>query len=318
MVVTGWRTPGTRNLWEEVTPGNLDLWRRERRGPMASFGAEAGGFARSPDERPAPDLQLGAIPGPPPLPELGPPTERAAGTLAGAVHVRSRGQVTLASPDPGARPLVDPAYFADEADLEVLVAGVRMAREIAACEPLAGITDGELMPGADVDHADDPKGGATMTRPDMRQRQFVLGPERVRVTILTTGAETGGRHDFTDSWLPAGSMTPLHLHTRYEERIWVASGSLTVWACPDKVVLRSGDYHRIPTHVPHTIRSGPEDTHALHISTPAGFAELVARAGTPAHLLTPDTQPDLELFMAVTTELGDVVLGPPGTMPAAG
>jgi mannose-6-phosphate isomerase-like protein (cupin superfamily) len=81
----------------------------------------------------------------------------------------------------------------------------------------------------------------TTTRPEMRQRQFVLGPERVRATILTTGAETGGRHDFTDSWLPAGSMTPLHLHTRYEERIWVASGSLTIWVGPDKVVLRSGD-----------------------------------------------------------------------------
>src|SRR4029453_14050509 len=60
-----------------------------------------------------------------------------------------------------------------------------------------------------------PMGGATMstTRLDMRERQFVLGPERVRVTILTTGAETDGRHDFTDSWLPAGSITPLHLHT---------------------------------------------------------------------------------------------------------
>src|SRR5215216_5111248 len=159
-----------------------------------------------------------------------------------------------------------------------------------------------------------PTGGATMTttRPDMRERQFVLGPEGVRVTILSTGAETGGRHDLTDSWLPAGSMTPRHLHTRYQERIWVASGSLTIWAGPDKVVLRSGDYHLIPTHVPHTIRSGPEHTHALHISTPAGFAELVARAGTPAHLLTSDTEPDLELFMAVTTELGDVVLGRPG------
>jgi mannose-6-phosphate isomerase-like protein (cupin superfamily) len=153
-------------------------------------------------------------------------------------------------------------------------------------------------------------------RPDLRERQFVLGPEQVRVTILTTGAETGGRHDFTDSWLPAGSMTPLHLHTRYEERIWVASGSLIIWAGPDKVVLRSGDYHLIPTHVPHTIRSGPEDTHALHISTPAGFAELVARAGTPAHLLSPDSEPDIDLFMAVTTELGDVVLGPPGILPA--
>jgi hypothetical protein len=59
-----------------------------------------------------------------------------------------------------------------------------------------------------------------------------------------------------------------------------------------------------------------EDTHALHVSTPAGFAELIARAGTPAHLVTPETGFDADLFMAVTTELGDVVLGPPGTMPA--
>ena len=42
----------------------------------------------------------------------------------------------------------------------------------------------------------------TTTRPDMRERQFVLGPEQVRVTILTTGAETGRRHDLTDSWCP--------------------------------------------------------------------------------------------------------------------
>jgi choline dehydrogenase len=154
MVLTGWRTPGTRNLWEEATPENLERWRRDGSGPMASFGAEAGGFARSSGDRPAPDLQLGAIPGPPPLPELGPPAQRAVGTLVGAVHVRSRGRVTLASADPGAGPLVDPAYFAAEDDLEVLVAGVRMAREIAAREPLASITDGELTPGEEVDDDD--------------------------------------------------------------------------------------------------------------------------------------------------------------------
>ena len=153
-------------------------------------------------------------------------------------------------------------------------------------------------------------------RPAAREHQFVLGPERVRATILTTGAETDGRHDLTDSVLPAGSMTPLHLHTRYEERIFVVSGSLTVWAGQDKVVLRSGDFAHIPTDVPHTVQAGSEDTHALHISTPAGFAELIARAGTPAHLATPEAGFDADLFMAVTTELGDVVLGPPGTMPA--
>src|SRR4029453_3567820 len=52
-------------------------------------------------------------------------------------------------------------------------------------------------------------------------------------------------------------MTPLHLHTRYEERIWVASGSLTVWSGPDMVVLRSGGYHLIPTDVPPPSGRGP-------------------------------------------------------------
>ena len=100
----------------------------------------------------------------------------------------------------------------------------------------------------------------TTTRPVTRGGQFVLGPERARITILTTGAETDGRHDLVDSVFPAGSATPLHLHTRYEERVYVISGSVTVWVGPDK--------------------------------------------------------PDFERFMAVTTELGDVTLGPPGMTPA--
>jgi quercetin dioxygenase-like cupin family protein len=156
----------------------------------------------------------------------------------------------------------------------------------------------------------------TTTRPVAQERELVLGPERARITILTTGAETDGRHDLVDSMFPAGSATPLHLHTRYEERVYVVSGSLTVWIGPDKRTVGAGDYYRIPFNVPHMVQGGSEDTHALLISSPAGFAELVARTGTPLHLATPQTEPDLELFMAVTTELGDVVLGPPGTTPA--
>jgi quercetin dioxygenase-like cupin family protein len=156
----------------------------------------------------------------------------------------------------------------------------------------------------------------TTTRPEARERRFVMGPEQVRATILTTGADTDGRHDLIDSVLPAGSMTPLHLHTRYEERVYVISGSLTVWVGPDKLTVGPGELYHIPTNVPHTVQAGPEDTHAILISSPAGFAELVARAGTPAHLATPETEPDLERFTAVTTELGDVTLGPPGMTPA--
>jgi choline dehydrogenase len=90
------------------------------------------------------------IPGPPPLPGFGPPTERAVGTLVGAVDVRSRGRIMLASADPVAKPIIDPGYFANDADLNVLVAGVPMAREIGRHEPLSGITAGEIMPGPDI------------------------------------------------------------------------------------------------------------------------------------------------------------------------
>lgn len=110
-------------------------------------------------------------------------------------------------------------------------------------------------------------------------------------------------------------MTPLHLHTKYDERLWVVSGSLTVWAGPETLTLRSGDYYAIPMNVPHAVQAGSEGARVLNITSPAGFAELIARAGTPLHLATPETEIDTDLFMAVTTELGDVVLGPPGTTP---
>ena len=112
-------------------------------------------------------------------------------------------------------------------------------------------------------------------------RQFVLGPERARITILTTAEETDGRHDLIDSIVPAGSATPLHLHTRYEERVYVISGALTVWVGPDKLTVGAGGYYHIPLNVPHMVQGGAEDTHAILISSPAGFAELVARAPRP-------------------------------------
>ena len=155
----------------------------------------------------------------------------------------------------------------------------------------------------------------TTDRPVTRGRQFVLGPERAPITILTTAEETDGRHDLIDSVFPAGSATPLHLHTRYEERVYVISGALTVWVGQDKLTVGAGGYYHIPLNIPHMVQGGATDTHAILISSPAGFAELAARTGTPAQLATPETEPDLELFMEVTTELGDIVLGPPGTLP---
>jgi choline dehydrogenase len=146
-----WRTPDTPNLWEEATPENLHRWEVDGTGPMASVGAEAGGFMRTRSDAPAPDLQLGLLPGPAPTPDLAPPEHRGVAMLVAAVAAESRGRVMLRSADPTARPLVDPNYLSVASDLDTLVAGVRLARRIAACQPLAELVAGEDGPGDGVE-----------------------------------------------------------------------------------------------------------------------------------------------------------------------
>jgi quercetin dioxygenase-like cupin family protein len=141
---------------------------------------------------------------------------------------------------------------------------------------------------------------------------FMLGPD-TRATILTTGDDTGGHYDITEVVHAPGARTPLHVHTRYEERHYVLAGSFTLWAGEEQRTLEAGGFNRLPPHVPHAIQSGPDGSRALVISSPAGFAELVARAGSPADGLAAEL--DLEHLAAVSADLGDVMLGPPGTTP---
>jgi hypothetical protein len=43
---------------------------------------------------------------------------------------------------------------------------------------------------------------------------------------------------------------------------------------------------------------------------------MLNRVGRPGFAAGPDTEIDLELFTSVSSELGDQILGPPGTVPA--
>ena len=67
----------------------------------------------------------------------------------------SRGSVRLASIDSGARPVIDPAYYTDERDLDIVVAGLRIAREIGAAPALSPWRGSEALPGPDVRETDE-------------------------------------------------------------------------------------------------------------------------------------------------------------------
>jgi choline dehydrogenase len=67
-----------------------------------------------------------------------------------AIRPRSRGRVTLASRDPLAAPLIDPAFFADEADMDAMLRGLRLARELSETKAFTDLYAGELVPGPEV------------------------------------------------------------------------------------------------------------------------------------------------------------------------
>jgi choline dehydrogenase len=149
-VTAMWHTPKSRALWEQAGRRNLARWQLMHSGPMTTNVAESGGFSRSDPELPAPDIQWHALPAPYQNGGLTDPAIRALSLLIALVAVRSRGQIRLRSTDPRHKPVIDPAYHSDGADIEPLVTGIQMAREFASARPMSKICKSELAPGDDV------------------------------------------------------------------------------------------------------------------------------------------------------------------------
>ena len=63
----------------------------------------------------------------------------------------SRGTVRLNSPDPAVPLAIEHGFLGDQRDLETLVEGVVLLRELAGTEPIAAIVSTEVRPGADAD-----------------------------------------------------------------------------------------------------------------------------------------------------------------------
>ncbi len=71
------------------------------------------------------------------------------------VSPKARGRVWLRSADPLAKPRILTNALTEPDDVASMVAGMRMAREIAAESPLREVVVRELKPGADADSPED-------------------------------------------------------------------------------------------------------------------------------------------------------------------
>ncbi|CAM3438058.1 GMC family oxidoreductase [Kibdelosporangium persicum] len=125
-------TRKTTDLVDYANPRRLLQWQLTGRGPLASNVGESGGFTRTSEDLPAPDMQF--VTAPTMFYDNGMQEPTVRGFTAAAVHVapKSRGRLRLRSNNPRWRPVIDPAYYADPSDMDVMVAGIRMLRDI--CE----------------------------------------------------------------------------------------------------------------------------------------------------------------------------------------
>jgi choline dehydrogenase len=124
------------SLISAATPEAFAQYEAEGRGPITSNGGEGGAFVRTRDGLDAPDVQyhMGGML----LHEefLGVPFDDAYTFGPAVVKPSSRGQVTLRSPVPHARPRIIHNYLQTEEDRRSMIAGVRLNFEIHSARAL--------------------------------------------------------------------------------------------------------------------------------------------------------------------------------------
>ena len=131
----------------------------DKSGPLAETYAVAGGFLKTDKTLEVPDAQVVL------LSALGPtktggagykirdllPDEHGFGLTVYQGSPRSRGSVTLRSPDPFDQPLITSGYFSDPYDMEVLKTAVKKMRKMMKQPAISQFIKKEIAPGEDIE-----------------------------------------------------------------------------------------------------------------------------------------------------------------------
>lgn len=129
----------------------------DRAGPLSLSVNQSGGFVRSDATKQHPNLQLYFSPVSytrTPLSErklLNPDPFSAFLLSHNPCRPTSKGHIALASADPAAHPAIHPNYLATQTDIDDVLAGNRLLRQLARTRPLADIITEEIIPGSAID-----------------------------------------------------------------------------------------------------------------------------------------------------------------------
>jgi choline dehydrogenase len=129
---------------------NLIEYVLSRTGPLASNVFEANAYVRTTTGLQRPDVQMVFQPARRNQSTFPFPLGHGFAISAVNLYPRSRGRISLASPDPRAAPLIDPNLLGDPTDLAPLVRGLNLARRIISAPSFARYHAVEVQPGPAV------------------------------------------------------------------------------------------------------------------------------------------------------------------------
>jgi choline dehydrogenase-like flavoprotein len=162
-----WEVSDTDTLYGADKPRSLGEWLLRRSGKLTSTVAEVVAFTRTRGGLPAADIQfhMGAAY----FEDHG--AEEYDGHCAVIAPVlvapKARGQVWLRSSDPGEKPCILTNTLSEPDDVDSLVAGIDLAREIASQSPMSEVVLTELKPGGEVS-------GREQVEADLRRRLMLI------------------------------------------------------------------------------------------------------------------------------------------------
>ncbi len=86
------------------------------------------------------------------------------------------------------------------------------------------------------------------------------------------------------------------------------------WLSGSLLLLTRDAYILISVGTPHVVATiGDCPARGLMVTAPSAFARLIAAVGTQEKT----EKPDMALFARISAEIGDEILGSPGTLPSA-
>jgi choline dehydrogenase len=139
--------------WDRLA-WHMGQWWLFGAGPFAHQGTTAHAQVRTRPELERPDIQIffnpARLDSRPWFPLIRPAQEDQINAIMILLHPDSRGHVELRSADPADKPKVFLNILSERSDIEALIRGLRIARQVFEAEPLAELLAAEVAPGKDV------------------------------------------------------------------------------------------------------------------------------------------------------------------------